>query len=1357
MKGDERATKVLEDADLFGSGPAAWNLPPNETARQAIAPLRGYAYQLHRSLGAWIALGAGEPLFLEVAEDYAQIAADPSTLEAVLTATQVKDTRESGAVTLNSPEVLDAIHRLWALRAANRGRPIRLTFLTTSPIGRERKGVRAGDGVAGLDVWRQAARGGAVEALRAALLDRLDESDLKTFVQSASDADLRRDLLAPLTWACGEPPYEDVAADNRDTLIELGHTFGATPDLSARATDSLLAHILDTIVAGGERRLTHSDFLKRFHAAISISVPGQLAMQLASAAAVSPAPRLDWVNPEDLRIERSAPRKAFVNSLIAQVTASGAGWIHGATGLGKSTAACLAALRMGGAWKVLDLRDLPGEVAADRLDAARLAISRAATPINVIVDDVATEQQSRLERPLARLRQAQERRDGKLILISHTPPDRRLRQAAGLGSAPLAVPDLNADDAAALVSAYGGEPARWAHFALLAGAAHPQLVHVVIAGLAERGWPAEEMNRWMTAGFTNQDVEAERTAARLRVVEELAPTARALLYRAARMTGVYDRELALVVARSAPSVENGAQALDGLVGQWIEHQPPDRLRTSPLATGMDKQMLAPDELERLDRAIAQSILARSNCPADLLNIALLHALMAKAGSELKKIALAIFSADGDSRTHAADNVWLLRDLANTTKPLFASDMHIDAMLRLAQFRLIVVRGKPKAVNRSAQRVVDAIDQIETPSARQAFAAMALTMMLMDPYGVGKLDNWFDLLDRLEAVVQADPRFGKIVANATRSIGQEPLGFMFVSHAINLQSLADVSALFARLETMEPAARARKLGYLIDQEAWGGHMLDQAWLKDSERDGFAPNDAAEMFTHLAELALHWGARDLAARCYRCRAIMLDEFVHDPALALASLDDADAQIPDHLTLLRERAKVLWRRKDFQAALDLFVDLEARLRQADPLETAFAFREAAVSAGELGRWSDAARFFADAKSSLKGLETATPMAVGLAFDAAVAQFAAGDRPGGLRNLRLAAEALDQVDPASSLRAYHCHVAARHVVLWVQGQVTGATTVDGKRIELPPGIVSNPTPAKAVMTQPISPACLIWFMLGRTALHHGLPEDEVLAWPGVQDARRYVFLEVMIRTAIISATILHRRIDGFTRHLRAFAEAVNWAADQARANVLPDVMAPALGEIPVGAPEAASQGELRKTVRATSLAMAVSLVLSDGDEVSILMARLEHGLQAELGFAPLPELQAQTPRSNDDLGSIVAGIAGDLARESPLDPNDQFVMHLRLWTWTRETQFSRMLGHALADRVQRDWETTLAVRSGYLIDPLTTVPPIRAALRSTATGLQKVAIILAVAHWAVRANLSNDYRQALAAGANQPDREDA
>jgi hypothetical protein len=149
---------VTQDSQQpFQSGAPSWNLPEGESRRQAIAPLRGYVYQLHASLAAWLSLPQGGVLHLEAAEDYARILGDPTSLDAILEATQVKDTRESGAVTLNSADVKDAIERYWALREVNTSRRVRLIFLTTSPVGAERRLVI--EGGPGLEVWRHAARG----------------------------------------------------------------------------------------------------------------------------------------------------------------------------------------------------------------------------------------------------------------------------------------------------------------------------------------------------------------------------------------------------------------------------------------------------------------------------------------------------------------------------------------------------------------------------------------------------------------------------------------------------------------------------------------------------------------------------------------------------------------------------------------------------------------------------------------------------------------------------------------------------------------------------------------------------------------------------------------------------------------------------------------------------------------------------------------------------------------------------------------------------------------------------------------------------------------------------------------------
>ncbi|KRP89236.1 hypothetical protein AOQ73_26825 [Bradyrhizobium pachyrhizi] len=77
----------------LGTGDQPWAIPEGETARQAIAALRGYVYQIHQTVSAWIGLRGDDVLYLEVAEDYAEVAKSPDRLEEILRAIQIKDTR----------------------------------------------------------------------------------------------------------------------------------------------------------------------------------------------------------------------------------------------------------------------------------------------------------------------------------------------------------------------------------------------------------------------------------------------------------------------------------------------------------------------------------------------------------------------------------------------------------------------------------------------------------------------------------------------------------------------------------------------------------------------------------------------------------------------------------------------------------------------------------------------------------------------------------------------------------------------------------------------------------------------------------------------------------------------------------------------------------------------------------------------------------------------------------------------------------------------------------------------------------------------------------------------------------------
>ena len=111
------------------------NIPQEELSRQAVDSLRGYIYQIYQSINVWISINEEETLLLEVAEDYAVLAQN------VFTCTQVKDTGASGSITLRSDGIISTIKSLFRYQRDNPGKSVRINYLTTSTIGKEKKNI----------------------------------------------------------------------------------------------------------------------------------------------------------------------------------------------------------------------------------------------------------------------------------------------------------------------------------------------------------------------------------------------------------------------------------------------------------------------------------------------------------------------------------------------------------------------------------------------------------------------------------------------------------------------------------------------------------------------------------------------------------------------------------------------------------------------------------------------------------------------------------------------------------------------------------------------------------------------------------------------------------------------------------------------------------------------------------------------------------------------------------------------------------------------------------------------------------------------------------------------------------------
>ena len=119
--------------ELFRPGPTPDDPPTGDIEREAVASLRGYAYQVVvRPWHGWDLDDHGR-LYLEVAEDYAMVA------EAIA---QRGSSQRYGRIRHHHPEYASSEgcdYSFIELVKNNKGRNVHLRYFTTSPIGAELK------------------------------------------------------------------------------------------------------------------------------------------------------------------------------------------------------------------------------------------------------------------------------------------------------------------------------------------------------------------------------------------------------------------------------------------------------------------------------------------------------------------------------------------------------------------------------------------------------------------------------------------------------------------------------------------------------------------------------------------------------------------------------------------------------------------------------------------------------------------------------------------------------------------------------------------------------------------------------------------------------------------------------------------------------------------------------------------------------------------------------------------------------------------------------------------------------------------------------------------------------------------
>src|SRR5882724_2062131 len=640
---------TMRQTNPFTPGPTANTLPAGDVERQAVASLRGYAYQVAAAALAWLDLDDSSKVYLEVAEDYATVA--QQSLDAV----QVKDTAESGSITLNTEAVRDAINAFVKLVANNKDRRVQLRYFTTSPIGTEQTIADRPAGEAGLNYWRRAAAGADIGPLRSILTNDKFSADVRAFVTARDDEALRTDLLHRVHWECGKPDISGIVQELEERLVILGREkFGLAATEARQLSNTLLYHVLKKSVLKSpeERVLTRAELYSTIDAVTQISVSRKtvgsmldigsvLAAVLSGgdAAALSAA-ETSWLIPKsDFATPRAVISRQMLASKIEQALAKyGQVVLVGGSGLGKSLLARAVAGKLSAGFATIDLRDVDEGEAARRLN---LTLGRIGTLEFdcLIFDDFNQIEDSRARNSFGRCMQALYRRDRTAIVTAYRRPSNKALTELGLdANAVIDIPYLTEEEACEIVQAAGGDPEHWGRIAFATGAqGHPQLVHAFVMGMSARDWPRSEVREIVIRGFASDDTDAERDAARRSMIASLSDDSRTLLYRLSLVIGRFDRALALKIANVPPPLQRPGELLDSLIGPWIETVGTGGLRVSPLAAHAGQGMLTNEGQQVIHAAIARQMLQKRSVSATEANGILMHGLIGQDGNVLYQL------------------------------------------------------------------------------------------------------------------------------------------------------------------------------------------------------------------------------------------------------------------------------------------------------------------------------------------------------------------------------------------------------------------------------------------------------------------------------------------------------------------------------------------------------------------------------------------------------------------------------------------------------------------------------------------------------------------------------------------------
>ncbi|WP_350557506.1 hypothetical protein [Psychrobacter sp. CAL346-MNA-CIBAN-0220] len=786
-----------------------------------------------------------------------------------------------------------------------------------------------------------------------------------------------------------------------------------------------------------------------------------------------------------------ALRKELIDSTVYSLKNNNTAWLFGAAGVGKTVAAKMATKHIGGSWIGTNLRGLNSLEVCQILDSSVTNLNNQEVT-GVLIDDFECVFTPTVIEKLLSIHHFCKSINVFILFTSSKATDEDYLYSADLPQeVEQKVDDFSEADIKEILSSFGVTEDYWARYIhISSGGGHPQLVIAMIQSMRKSEWSIEEFRTLDSLLQRNETVEKVKKKTRERLLHELPASARELIERVSLITGRFNRHLILDLALLPPKIADAGIIFDQLLGSWVDQHEIDRFSLSPLLSNFANATLTKQQQKPIQCEIADSILRTKVIDPITMNAAFLAAFAGENTRALALLCYPILTTELNELQIIAPHL-VMFTLFTTENSIYIHDSSVNIMLRGAQLILLTCfEDKKESYLETFNRFeIEAGNSNAQETGSSVLVRMVIyTKLLLSQPKFGNLPNWNLIVMKLNALFKNKAELLPI-SIPHKEIPTEVNGISVVSFSIinqirQIETIEALIPLFEFIDTLDSDIR-KELFQTIDQIDFGvDYFVRGAWLHEYKRETIDCEKHSAIFSELETFANKWDYEELASVCVQFAAIIWDELGGQKEKALKVIDSGLAKYgASNFVLIRAKAKVLFRAKEYGKSLTLsnqLIDSNAPLNNTAKI---FFYRDAAICAENENDYLIARKYYllGASASREKELPENKPMEVGFKADAALASWHRGNKEECIQDLADVLFELEEIDPKSSLQAAHCHAISRHILLWLRQEATKEKFFlpNGEEVSMFPGCVSNPEPSIDIDKQRLAPIEMAWYML--------------------------------------------------------------------------------------------------------------------------------------------------------------------------------------------------------------------------------------------------------------------------------------